>query len=171
MSHFAYLSHIAYMHYIVFGLGCQTKHEVWGVFVLKVTKYASILGRRHSWSQHDRVCSIHLFSLHSFNIDSHTWPLWPSCIKMCDWRPEGRGPYSLESITCWGGWACNILLLNSMPCTVCPLLQQNQCPAWRNGRSATCSADRPPISSRLHHSWSRTLFPWPVVCSLGRWHP
>lgn len=40
--------YLAYMHCIVFGLGCQTKHEERGAFVLEVTKHASILDRQHS---------------------------------------------------------------------------------------------------------------------------
>ena len=159
MSHFAYLSHIAYMHCIVFGLGCQTKHEVWGVFVLKVTKYTSILGRWHSWSQHDRVCSIHLFSLHSFYIDLQTWHLWPSCIEMHDWWPKDREPCSLEFIAWWGEWLCTHCLENTLPCTVCRLLQQNQYSVGRNGQSAIFSAGRPQKSSRWTNFWSVTIFP------------
>ena len=98
LTHVAYVRYIAYMHSISLGLGCQTKHESWGVFILKVMKHASTLGRQYPWPQHDRALVLICF-VASIYIDWQTWPLRPSRIEMRNWWPEGRGPRSLESIT------------------------------------------------------------------------
>ena len=59
-------SHVRITCIALLGLGCQTKCEGWGVFVLKVTKHISTLSHRGPWLRHDRVlvliCVLHAFS-------------------------------------------------------------------------------------------------------------